>query len=145
MQTLNEKIKKYYVIILGLFVCFFFLVSEFILILNHGFYHVIHEIGIRILSISLVLAFSLFAQYSSIKQSKLSQKLRKSEKKYRDAYNSSNLYKDIFNHDINNILQNILSSIELSMLYFYDKNKKEDFMEISSIITEQIFRAKKLV
>ncbi|KKN63408.1 hypothetical protein LCGC14_0502380 [marine sediment metagenome] len=145
MQTLNEKIKKYYVIILGLFVCFFFLVIEFILFLNHGFYHVIHEIYIRILSISLILAFSLFTQYSSIKRSKLSQKLRMSEMKYRDAYNRSNLYKDIFNHDINNILQNILSSIELSKLYSYDENKKKDFVEATSIITEQIFRAKKLV
>ncbi|MFX1587856.1 MAG: PAS domain S-box protein, partial [Promethearchaeota archaeon] len=43
--------------------------------------------------------------------------LKRSEKKYREAFNRSNFYKDLISHDINNILQNILSSVELCSLY----------------------------
>ncbi|TFF99935.1 MAG: PAS domain-containing protein, partial [Promethearchaeota archaeon] len=50
-------------------------------------------------------------------QRKMERKLKQSELKYREAYNSSSLYKDLFTHDINNIFQNILSSIELYKLY----------------------------
>ncbi len=42
--------------------------------------------------------------------------LKKSEKKYKDAYNRAEFYKDVFAHDVSNILQGILSSIELCKL-----------------------------
>ena len=71
--------------------------------------------------------------------------LKKSEEKYREAYNRSDLYKDIFTHDINNILQNILSSVELSKLFSTDPTKTEKIKEVSNLISEQIIRGKKLV
>ena len=73
------------------------------------------------------------------------QVLRESEEKYREAYNRSNLYKDIFTHDINNMLQNILSSIGLSKLYSDDPSKKEKFDEVTDIINEQVIRCNQLV
>ena len=39
--------------------------------------------------------------------------LRESEEKYREAYNRAEFYKDIFAHDINNILQNFKSATDL--------------------------------
>ncbi len=72
-------------------------------------------------------------------------KLKKSEKMYREAYNSSNLYKDLFTHDINNIFQNILSSIELYNLYRKDPNKQTEIEEIENLIVEQILRGTMLV
>lgn len=72
-------------------------------------------------------------------------KIRKSEEKYRKAYNRSNLYKDLFTHDINNILQNILSSVELSKLYSKDPNNKDKYKEVSNLIKEQIIRGRELV
>lgn len=72
-------------------------------------------------------------------------KLKKSEKKYREAYNSSNLYKDLFTHDINNIFQNILSSIELYNLYRKDPNKQTELEELENLIVEQILRGTMLV
>jgi len=73
------------------------------------------------------------------------QKLKESEEKYRSAYNRSNLYKDIFTHDINNILQNILSSLELSKIYSQSNDKNKEFEEVTSLINEQVIRGKELV
>ncbi len=73
------------------------------------------------------------------------QKVRKSEEKYRKAYYQANLYRDIFAHDINNILQNISSSVELSSLYLNDPEKLHTIKELFNIVDEQINRAKKLI
>ncbi len=71
--------------------------------------------------------------------------LRKSRENYRDAYNRSNLYKDVFTHDINNILQNVLSSLELSKAFSYETTKIKEYEEVTKIIEKQIVRGKKLV
>ena len=71
--------------------------------------------------------------------------LKESEEKYRKAYNQANLYRDIFAHDINNMLQNIQSSAELSFLYMNNPEKLHTLKELYEIITEQIERGKKLI
>jgi PAS domain S-box-containing protein len=71
--------------------------------------------------------------------------LKESEEKYRKAYNQANLYRDIFAHDINNMLQNIRSSTELSALYLNNPEKLHTLKELFDIITEQIERGKKLI
>ena len=68
-----------------------------------------------------------------------------SEEKYRKAYSQVNLYKDIFAHDINNILQNIHSSVELSSLYVNSPEKLHTIKELYEIIIEQVNRGKKLI
>ncbi|UCD01599.1 MAG: PAS domain-containing sensor histidine kinase [Promethearchaeota archaeon] len=73
------------------------------------------------------------------------QRLRESEEKYRKAYYQANLYRDIFAHDINNILQNISSSVELSSLYIHNPEKLGTIKELYEIIDEQVNRAKKLI
>lgn len=73
------------------------------------------------------------------------QKLKKSEEKYRNCYYQANLYRDIFAHDINNILQNISSSVELSSLYMHNPEKLGTINELYEIIDEQVNRAKKLI
>ncbi|KKN36298.1 hypothetical protein LCGC14_0775010 [marine sediment metagenome] len=72
-------------------------------------------------------------------------KLKESEEKYREAYNLANLYKDIFAHDINNILQNIKSSAELSSLYLNSPEKLSTIKEFNVIINEQVTRGSKLI
>jgi len=72
-------------------------------------------------------------------------KLVESENKYRKAYSQVNLYKDIFAHDINNILQNIHSSVELSSLYINSPEKLHTIKELYTIINEQVNRGKKLI
>ena len=73
------------------------------------------------------------------------QKIKKSEEKYRKAYDQANLYRDIFAHDINNILQNISSSVELSSLYIHNPEKLSTIKELYEIVNEQVNRAKKLI
>ncbi len=73
------------------------------------------------------------------------QKLKDSEEKYRNAYNRSNLYKDVFTHDINNILQNILSSLELTKIFSSDPKRRQSFEEVTNLIYEQVIRGKMLV
>ncbi|MFX1279389.1 MAG: ATP-binding protein [Promethearchaeota archaeon] len=77
--------------------------------------------------------------------SERTKKLEESEEKYRKAYSQANLYRDIFAHDINNMLQNIQSSTELSSLYLNNPEKLHTLKELSEIIMEQIERGKKLI
>jgi len=72
-------------------------------------------------------------------------KLKESEKKYRKAYKRANYYKDLFAHDINNILHTINSSAELIKYYLSDSEKKKDVNAISQIITKQVMRGAKLI
>ena len=79
------------------------------------------------------------------KRKKAERELRESREKYRNAYNRSNLYKDVFTHDINNILQNILSSLELTKIFSSDPKKRQSFEEVTNLIYEQVIRGKMLV
>ncbi|MFX0071934.1 MAG: PAS domain-containing protein, partial [Candidatus Hermodarchaeota archaeon] len=71
--------------------------------------------------------------------------LVESEKKYREAYARANLYKDLFAHDINNILQIINSSAEIIKYHLDDSDKSKDIENIAKMIRKQIARAKILV
>ncbi|MBY8990944.1 MAG: PAS domain-containing sensor histidine kinase [Candidatus Lokiarchaeota archaeon] len=57
----------------------------------------------------------------------------------------ANLYKDIFAHDINNILQNIQSSLELCTLYLKNPEKSVTVKELYGIVKEQVSRGSKLI
>jgi len=73
------------------------------------------------------------------------QVLETSEIKYREAYNRIDFYKDIFSHDINNIFQNIHSSVELFDLNTEQSINMEKNDELLDIIREQIKRGTNLV
>ncbi len=77
--------------------------------------------------------------------SKYLRKVHKSEIKYSKAYNRANFYKDVFTHDINNILQSIQSSNDLLSLFLKDLKGKENIFEILRIITDQVNRGAMLV
>ncbi|MFW9782968.1 MAG: ATP-binding protein [Candidatus Heimdallarchaeota archaeon] len=81
---------------------------------------------------------------SEQKFKKSEEKLKASQERYREAYNRSNFYKDIFAHDINNIFQNIQSSTELLSLILEELNnrKADNFIEI---IKDQIIRGTNLI
>ncbi len=73
------------------------------------------------------------------------QKIKGSEKKYKDAFNRANFYKDLFVHDINNIMQVINSSAELISYQSDQLEKTIDIEMITNMIKKQVMRAKKLV
>jgi len=76
---------------------------------------------------------------------KVEEVLLESEKKYREAYNRAEFYKDLFAHDINNILQGILSGEELSELYLDNPENLGILKKNIRAIKEQIFRGAELV
>ena len=71
--------------------------------------------------------------------------LKESEEKYHDAYDRAEFYKDLLVHDINNIINNILSSVELFTCYFNDPKKLKKIKELLEIVREQVIKGAKLV
>ena len=73
------------------------------------------------------------------------EELKASEENYRKAYNRVTFYKDLFAHDLNNVLQSILSSVELYSLFnkdIVDSKKIEGLLEI---INDSALRGAKLI
>ncbi|MBD3194877.1 MAG: PAS domain S-box protein, partial [Candidatus Lokiarchaeota archaeon] len=71
--------------------------------------------------------------------------LKDSERKYKLAYSQAEFYKDLFAHDIRNILQAISSGLQI-MEISLNKVKKNNYpLEIIDIIKEQIKRGHRLV
>jgi len=88
----------------------------------------------------------LIESYSDITERKLAEKkLVESEEKYRNAYNRITFYKDIFTHDIKNVFQNLLLSIELFSLYNKNPKKREKLGETIHIFEDQVSNAIRLV
>ncbi len=73
------------------------------------------------------------------------QELRKSENRYREAYERAELFKDVFTHDINNIFHNIKSSAELISILKEKSESLENLNEFFHIIDSQIDRGVKLI
>ncbi|MCJ7651650.1 MAG: PAS domain-containing sensor histidine kinase, partial [Candidatus Lokiarchaeota archaeon] len=68
--------------------------------------------------------------------------LKNSEKNYRETYNRAEFYKDVFAHDVSNILQGILSSAELCRI---QENTQSDLERLYDIIENQVNRGANLV
>ncbi len=73
------------------------------------------------------------------------EKLRKSEKNALEAYQRAEIYKDLFAHDISNILQNIKSSIGLLSIWQKNPDDPQKMTEVISIVNNQVFRGAKLI
>ena len=76
---------------------------------------------------------------------KSEQKLKESEEKYRNAYNQANFYKDLFAHDMNNMLNNIGTSEELISIYLNNPDEFYDIKKCLNIIKEQVLRGSELI
>ncbi|MFX0004473.1 MAG: hypothetical protein ACFE9J_13405, partial [Candidatus Hermodarchaeota archaeon] len=74
----------------------------------------------------------------------IEQKLVSSETKYRVAFDRAEFYKDLFVHDINNILQNLQFSLEIISQNLEDYNKKEKLEELIMIAKGQVNRGAEL-
>ncbi|MFX1293894.1 MAG: PAS domain S-box protein, partial [Promethearchaeota archaeon] len=75
----------------------------------------------------------------------ISAALKVSEKQYRQAYARASFYRDLFAHDMNNILQNLLGSAEM-LAFYMDKPKTQDKVKkLFTIIKNQIKRGTNLI
>ncbi len=73
------------------------------------------------------------------------QKLKESEEKYRIAYEHETFYKDLFTHDINNIFQCILNTVELYSLEYPSSDVKLQNQELFNELANQITRGMNLI
>ncbi len=79
------------------------------------------------------------------KVEKRTKKLKESEERYREAYNLVNFYKDLFAHDMSNILQSILSTAEYHSLFRNDLEKLKDFGDIYELVKMHVGRGSSLI
>ena len=68
--------------------------------------------------------------------------LKKSEEKYRKAYHRAEFYKDLFAHDINNILHSLLSGFQVCEISL---NNPREIKESINIMKTQVMRGANLV
>jgi PAS domain S-box-containing protein len=73
------------------------------------------------------------------------EQLKESETKYRKAYNRATFYKDLFGHDMNNILTVINSSADLIPYYLTESEKSKNIRSVINILQNQVSRGAKLV
>ncbi len=71
--------------------------------------------------------------------------LRENQKNVEEAYRYTEFYKDLFTHDIRNILQNILLANNYIEQFNNDQDKLEKLPEICSLVKEQILRGENLI
>ncbi|MFX0022256.1 MAG: PAS domain S-box protein [Candidatus Hermodarchaeota archaeon] len=76
---------------------------------------------------------------------KTEEALKLSERNYKDAYDMANFYKDLFTHDMNNILQIINSSAEIISFQLGDSEKSIFIENLTNMIKSQIDRGSKLI
>jgi len=72
-------------------------------------------------------------------------KLEESEKQAHKSYKEANFYKDLFAHDINNILNGIKGASELYLLYDNDSTKMREKNSLINIIKDQVIKGALLV
>ncbi|MBD3191045.1 MAG: hypothetical protein GF308_10395 [Candidatus Heimdallarchaeota archaeon] len=72
-------------------------------------------------------------------------KIIKSEERYREAYNLAEFYKDLFAHDIGNILQYMRSSIDLIRILESESVNSPQIQQTLDILNEQVIRGSMIV
>ena len=83
--------------------------------------------------------------YYSIERHNVKRELIKSEEKYHKAFLRANFYKDIFAHDMSNILQSIMSSVQLCSLHSNISEEQKNLKDASEIIESSVNRGAKLI
>lgn len=75
----------------------------------------------------------------------LENRIKESEIRYRDAYKTSEFYKDLIAHDTANILQNMGTSLDIASIYMKDLKDHKEISNLIQNIEEQIYRGKNLI
>ncbi len=82
--------------------------------------------------------------YYAIERHRIKAKLKNSEINYREALNRAEFFKDLFAHDMNNILQSILSATHLCGFYLNEEKDIPHITEYLDIINDAIMRGARL-
>jgi signal transduction histidine kinase len=83
--------------------------------------------------------------YYAIERFKITEELKNSQLKYREAFNRAEFFKDLFAHDMNNILQAIMSETQVCNLILKKKENPTELKEYFEFIINDIKRGAKLI
>lgn len=100
----------------------------------------IHEFWVRILILIIMIIFGLIVQQKVNVLKETADKLHISKIKIDQSFKKLDFYKDLFFHDINNILQIIVSSIGLYDTLTKHMEKPKEVNDITELIKEQVTR-----
>jgi signal transduction histidine kinase len=78
-------------------------------------------------------------------QKKEEENLLKNQENIKEAYRYTEFYKDLFTHDIRNILQNILLAENVIEQSNDEKNQLDNINEVLTLVREQIIRGENLI
>ncbi len=81
----------------------------------------------------------------AIERQKVKQELELSKKEIQEECQRTNFYKDIFIHDMSNILQGILSVAQLCKIQLMNLDTTNDIIDIVGVIENQIIRGSKII
>ncbi|MHA2268697.1 MAG: sensor histidine kinase [Promethearchaeota archaeon] len=155
IQNSINKDKNYRIILIGILLTTCFWIIEAILhtiifnletnFINNLFFPPAHEFWMRIIVLFILLIFSVLSQNMINQIHDMHKKLQIVENELRKSYNNSKFYKDLFTHDVNNILSVINSSATLLSDYYKNPNKVINIEEYPELIQDQIMRGSKLI
>jgi signal transduction histidine kinase len=83
--------------------------------------------------------------YYAIERHRITQELKLSEKKAFEAFNRAEFFKDLFAHDMSNILQGILSATQLCDIFLTKEADSTDLKQYLGFVKEDIKRGKRLI
>jgi PAS domain S-box-containing protein len=82
--------------------------------------------------------------YDITDRKNMEESVRKSEKRYRKAYNYSQFLRDLFSHDVNNLFQSLYSISDLLELYLSNR-MQDELRNIPEIIKNQVKKGEDLI
>ncbi len=94
--------------------------------------------------LELAVIFSEIAAIA-LKNSYLLESLETSEKRYKEAYNRSEFYKNLLSHDFNNILQAILSTTQFCSHILDDPKLSQQIREHAKMIERNVLKGAELI
>ena len=139
------KIRKYFSRAIHLFL-FFFIISVFF----HHFSNFLEWVLlINILDFfedyaEILTPFLLLLFLYSYNQEIVKNRLKQNREDILNAYKTSEFYKDLFTHDINNVLQGIMSASQLARK-FLESDNLEEAVDLYKFIKNQLFKGARLV
>jgi signal transduction histidine kinase len=75
----------------------------------------------------------------------LEERIKESEARYKDAYKTSEFYKDLIAHDTANILQNMSTTLDIASVYLNKMQGHKEILPIKKNLEDQIARGKTLI
>lgn len=75
----------------------------------------------------------------------IDKRLNETKKNYFEAYNRAEFYKDLFAHDISNILQSVQTSMDLFPIYLEKPDDKKEIYNLIDILKSQVIKGADLV